>query len=217
VISSPARTIARLTAMAALAATAAVGATAALTVDTATAATPLAGLSASAAANGSATVHGMQVTGAFLPLPASPSVASAYFTLHNLNGTADTLIKASSSVASSAMPMSEDTNSMQALGPVTIPGHGSVVFTPGHDHLMLQGLTRKLAVGQSVVVRFDFRHAGLVTVEVPVVPLDRILPANNAVSEKQAAASSKPKGGGSTKGSPPTTIGKMSGMNMPGM
>jgi copper(I)-binding protein len=130
---------------------------------------------ASAGPSGSATEHGMSVTGAFVPLPASPSVGAAYLQLHNLTGKADTLVAVSSPVATKAMAMSEGTDTMVALGPVKIPAHGRVSFTPGHDHLMLQGLTRKLKVGQKVTVSLRFTHAGVIRVVIPVVPLDRIL------------------------------------------
>jgi copper(I)-binding protein len=126
-------------------------------------------------ASGSTTVHGMAVTGAFIPLPASPSVAAAYLDLHNLTGRADTLMSVTTTVAHKTMAMSEQADAMAGLGPVKIPAHGRVSFTPGHDHVMLQGLTRKLAVGQHVVVTLHFADAGTVRVTVPVVPLDRIL------------------------------------------
>lgn len=154
---------------------------------------------------GSATHGGMQVTGAFLPLPASPSVASAYLVFHNLSGRADTLISARTPVASQTMAMSEGSTSMKMLGPLTIPPHGRVVFTPGHDHLMLEGLHRALKVGQSVDVRLQFRHAGTVDLKVPVVPLNRIL-GNQSGSNGQSGK------GGSKAGTTPTTMGPMRGM-----
>jgi periplasmic copper chaperone A len=158
----------------------------------------LSGASA-APAVGSASHGGMQVTGAFLPLPPSPSVASAYLVFHNLTGRADTLLSAGTSVASQTMPMSEGATSMKMLGPVTIPPHGRVVFTPGHDHLMLQGLRRRLKVGESVEVRLRFRHAGTIDLKVPVVPLNRILGLQSGKGASKAGASS-------------TTMGHMAGM-----
>jgi periplasmic copper chaperone A len=167
-------------------------------------------------ASGSATRNGMQVTGAFVPLPPSPSVAAAYLELHNLTGRPDTLMSISTSVASSAMAMSEGASSMQMLGPVTIPAHGTVSFVPGHDHVMLQGLTRKLAIGQDVDVRLRFRHAGTLSIEIPVVPLDRILGGDangprGGKGNRNGATGSSSKGA-STKGTSPTTMGRMAGM-----
>jgi periplasmic copper chaperone A len=154
---------------------------------------------AAAPSVGYASHGGMQVTGAFLPMPASPSVAAAYLVFHNLTGRADTLVWAGTTVARQIMPMSEGANSMKMLGPVTIPPHGRVVFTPGHDHLMLQGLRRRLKVGQSVELRLHFRHAGTVDLKVPVVPLNRIL---GVLSGK----------GASKVAGPSTTMGRMAGM-----
>jgi periplasmic copper chaperone A len=173
------------------------------------------GAGAATPASGSAANKSMQVTGAFLPLPASPSVASAYLEFHNLTAQADTLVAMSTAVAQSTMAMSEGATSMQMLGAVTIPAHGTVSFTPGHDHVMLQGLNRKLKVGQVVDVHLRFRHAGMLNLEIPVVPLDRILPSSNTTSATGSGTNSaggKSKGGGSTTKSPPTTMGKMPGM-----
>jgi periplasmic copper chaperone A len=180
------------------------------------------GAGAATPASGSAANKSMQVTGAFLPLPASPSVASAYLEFHNLTAQADALVAMSTAVAQSTMAMSEGATSMQMLGSVTIPAHGTVTFAPGHDHLMLQGLNRKLKVGQAVDVHLRFRHAGTLNLEIPVVPLDRILPSSNTTSDTTTASNStgsgtssaggKSKGGGSTTTSPPTTMGKMPGM-----
>jgi periplasmic copper chaperone A len=142
---------------------------------------------------------GMQVTGAFLPSPPSPSVAAAYLVFHNVTGRADSLISADTPVASHTMAMSEDANSMKMLGPVTIPPHGRVDFTPGHDHLMLEGLRRRLKVGQSVEIRLRFRRAGTVDLKVPVVPLSRIL-------------GLEPVKGVSSSGKTSTTMGQMRGM-----
>lgn len=135
-------------------------------------------------ATGTASHHGIVVTGAFLPLPPSAAVASAYFVIRNQTRRPDALLSAGTTVASQTMAMSEDTTSMAMLGPVTIPAHGRVAFTPGHDHLMLQDLHRSLQVGQRVAVRLVFRHAGTIRLQVPVVPLDRIL---GAASSKQTA------------------------------
>jgi copper(I)-binding protein len=77
------------------------------------------------------------------------------------------------------MPMTESGgpsgDAMAALPAVAVPAHGTFRFTPGHDHLMLEGLNRKLAVGDHVPVTLVFARAGKVTVSVPVVDLDRIL------------------------------------------
>lgn len=154
---------------------------------------------------GSATGRGMAVTGAFLPLPASPAVASVYLVFHNLTARPDALLSVGTSIASSSMAMSEGSTSMSTLGSVTIPAHRRVSFVPGHDHLMLQGLTRKLAVGQTVVVNLRFRHAGIIHLKIPVVPLDRILGAGASPAARTGSA-------GSTRPMTSTTMGRMAGM-----
>lgn len=161
-----------------------------LGVGTAEAATPT---------TGSATHGGMQVTGAFLPMPASPSVASAYLVFHNLTGRADTLVSARAAWANQTMSMGEGAASMKMLGSVTIPPHGRVVFTPGHDHLMFEGLRQKLKVGERVEVTLHFRNAGNIALKVPVVPLNRILDTGSGKGNSKAGPTS-------------TTMGHMAGM-----
>ncbi len=158
------------------------------------AALALVGAACGSAATSSGTVVArsgfLEVSGAYLPKPASPDIAAAYLTVKN-NGTApDTLIGVDSPAAAQALPMtsgdgpdgagrgqSSDPSSgvMAPLPSLVVPPHGSATFAPGGDHLMLEGLTRRLAVGQTVVVDLHFAHAGLVSVPIPVVPLDRIL------------------------------------------
>jgi periplasmic copper chaperone A len=146
----------------------------------------LSGCGTSGSATASARVGAIEVTGAFIPSPPSPSVAAAYFVIHNSGSSADTLLGAITSVATTAVAMREGAGAatgstvpglegMAPIGDLLIPAHGTVTFSPGNDHLMLEGLTAVLAVGQTVIVQLQFAHAGLVTVQIPVVPLDRIL------------------------------------------
>jgi uncharacterized membrane protein YgcG len=107
------------------------------------------------------------------------------------------------------MAMSEGADTMVALGPVKIPAHGRVDFTPGHDHLMLQGLTRKLKVGQHVTVSLRFAHAGLIRVVIPVVPLDRIL---GGLSDGGSSSGGSSSGGSSSGGSSSGGMAGMAGM-----
>ncbi len=126
---------------------------------------------------------GIEVLDGFVPEPASPQVAAAYFEIRNLSGQPDRLLAASSAVAGQSVPMSENggmdmagmDGQMMPLGPVTIAAHKSFDFTPGHNHLMLEQLKQTLAVGQQVTIHLFFAHAGMLTATLPVVPLDRIL------------------------------------------
>jgi hypothetical protein len=64
---------------------------------------------------------------------------------------------------------------MAPLPALVVPAHSSVTFAPGGDHLMLEGLTQRLTIGQTVVIDLHFARAGLLPVPISVVPLGRIL------------------------------------------
>ena len=124
-------------------------------------------------------VGSLEVVNGFLPDPASPSVAAIYLTVTNSGSKADDLIAATSPAAPDVMLMTENAHgsfgSMGRLRELRIPAHGQASLVPGHDHVMLEQPTVTFKVGQTVLVTLRFKWAGSVTIEVPVVPLSRIL------------------------------------------
>jgi copper(I)-binding protein len=122
-----------------------------------------------------ASIGDLTITGGYIPQPASTDVAAAYFTVTNSGSTADTITKVTTSVTSNVMAMTEtdkgSVGTMTDLSTVTVPAHGSVSLTPGHAHLMLQNPTRSLKNGDKVSMTITFRHAGTLTLTLPVVPL----------------------------------------------
>jgi copper(I)-binding protein len=130
-----------------------------------------------------ATVEGrighLEVVDAFLPDPASPSVAAMYLTVRNSGSAADELIGVSSPEARTAMLMTEDqqgaVGAMAMLKDLAIPAHGQASLVPGHDHAMLENPTVTFKVGELVPVTLTFEKAGTLHMKVKVVPLDRIL------------------------------------------
>jgi copper(I)-binding protein len=129
-----------------------------------------------ASPSGSAVVQAragaLTLSGAYIPQPATPTVAAAYLTVTNHGRRADRLTGASTSVAARVVPMTEsDANgvgTMTPLGEVTIPARGSFAFAPGHAHLMVEELHRHLREGDRVTMTLTFRHAGTVRLRVPV-------------------------------------------------
>lgn len=123
-----------------------------------------------------ARVGDIEVVDPFVPAPASPSVGAFYAEIVNLGDQPDALVAASSPVAATAMPMSDNSSgSMTALPRLVVPAHGTAALSPGHDHLMLEDLKGTLVSGQTVKVVLRFERAGSVTVTAPVVPLSRLL------------------------------------------
>lgn len=124
---------------------------------------------------GHATAGGLRLTHGYVPEPASPAVAAAYFTVRNTGSSADTLTKVSTPAAAEAglhryAKSSGGAERMVPLrGGLRIPAHGTVTLHPGGIHVMLMEPGHALHKGRQVKLRLTFRHAGRVTLPVPVV------------------------------------------------
>jgi copper(I)-binding protein len=132
--------------------------------------------SSSPSPRGSAAAGSIEISGAYLPQPASADVAAVYFTVTDTGDQPDVLLSATSSPASQASLMRESTSdgaeSMTALsGGLPIPAHGQVTLAAGGDHLMLTDPATPLKQGDTVVLALSFAHAGTVTLRVPVTSL----------------------------------------------
>jgi copper(I)-binding protein len=98
---------------------------------------------------------------------------AAYFMIENGTASDDTLMSASSDIASAAevhMSMGDANGvmSMQMQEAVTIPAGEPVEFKPGGLHVMLVNLTRDLKPGDTITLTLNFKGIGNVVVEVPV-------------------------------------------------
>jgi copper(I)-binding protein len=113
----------------------------------------------------------ISVSGAYIPLPASPDVAVAYFDVSNSGGSADRLTGVSTPAAQSAALNESTTTSMQTVDGVDVPAHGSALFARGGTHVMLMGLKPAPKLGQTIELTLSFQHSGKVTVQATVQPL----------------------------------------------
>jgi periplasmic copper chaperone A len=121
-------------------------------------------------------IGSLQVLDAFLPAPASPSVAAIYLTVKNAGSRADALVGVESTAANSTMLMTENANgSMGTLTQLRIPAHGEASLVPGRDHVMLEQPSHAFSLGQHVLVTLHFRRAGYLTISIPVVPLSEMV------------------------------------------
>ncbi len=126
---------------------------------------------------GHAASGGIEVTGAYIPQPASPDVAVAYFTLTDTGARGDLLLSASTDPASQAMVMRDASSGANAgtmvnvTGGLPVPAHGSVTLAPGGYHLMLTHPAAHLLAGGHVTVTLLLRDAGALRVQVPVTSL----------------------------------------------
>jgi copper(I)-binding protein len=101
----------------------------------------------------------------------SPHMA-AYFTARNHGNTADTLDEVRSPLAAGAMLHAQRLENgmvkMLPAGPLAIAPGDSLVLAPGGLHVMLELSAGGPAKGDSLPLTLQFRHAGDVTVTLPV-------------------------------------------------
>lgn len=120
----------------------------------------------------------VEVADARTPVPASEQAAAVYLTITNDGSADDRLLSVASDLARSVMVhrtvISNGTAMMHPAGPVDVPAGSTVVFEPGGLHVMLAGLETVPAEGNMFTVELTFEKAGVVPVEVRVVPTGEV-------------------------------------------
>ncbi len=110
---------------------------------------------------------------------ATASAAAAYATITNAGATADALVGASSPAAAtvevhetvamgSPAASSGGMMGMRPIARVEIPAGGSLQLKPGSYHIMLIGLVKDLAVGDTIELTLRFEKTGPITVKAQV-------------------------------------------------
>ncbi len=111
----------------------------------------------------------MVVSHAVVPASPSPTDASAFLVLENRGTSPDSLTGVTSPDAESVMLHQTVAQGMEMVDGVAIPAGGRVTLAPGGYHLMLHGLTRPAAAGDTLALRLQFVHAGELLVRAPVL------------------------------------------------
>jgi copper(I)-binding protein len=136
-------------------------------------AAPVAVLAAGAAlllwSGGDAEAHAakLKVSDAYVREPANPAEAAAYFTIANDGGADDTLTAVASSTGHASLH-TENGPKMVALTSAPVPAHGSLDFSPGGNHVMIDD-PGPLKPGTTVRLTFTFAATGPISVSVPVI------------------------------------------------
>jgi copper(I)-binding protein len=124
--------------------------------------------------------------------PATPNgaaTAAAYMSIENHGGADDRLLGGSSPLAGKVevheMSMAGGIMSMHALGDgLAIPAGKTVSLEPqANYHLMLSGLKSPLKTGTQLPLTLNFAKAGMVHVDVPVLPIGSRGPAGAQMPE----------------------------------
>ncbi len=118
---------------------------------------------------GHAVAGGLAVSHAVIPAPPSTSEASAFLVIENRGGAPETFTGALTPAADSVLFHRLVGGLMQPATPLEIPAHGYLNFVPGSYHLMLEGLRRPLAVGDTVTLSLSFASGVTLGVRVPVL------------------------------------------------
>jgi periplasmic copper chaperone A len=123
----------------------------------------------SSAASGTAR---LTVTGGYIPQPLLTDMAAAYVTVTNRSGSAAELTSVTSPPAAHVTLHTTVGTTMRQVSSLTVPARGRLALGLGEDHLMLENLVRRPAVGDKVALTLHFAHAvpATVTVTVPVRP-----------------------------------------------
>lgn len=119
------------------------------------------------------------------PTVAKQPAGAAYLAIDNRGQSADTLLRASSPVASEvqihSMKMEGTTMRMREVGKLDVPAGAKVAMTPGDGyHMMLLGLKQPLKAGDKFPMQLVFEKAGTVevTVNVENKPAEQKAPAH---------------------------------------
>jgi copper(I)-binding protein len=129
---------------------------------------------------GGAQLDDLTVSHAVLSGPATGPQASAFLILENRGSVPVTLLGVRSPAAESVQVHNVAGGRMRPVPQVEVPARGHLRLTPGHYHLMLEGLVHPLAIGDTVPLELDFSSGTVLRVQAPVL---RYGDAVNAVAE----------------------------------
>jgi copper(I)-binding protein len=97
---------------------------------------------------------------------------AVYMHLMNEGGTADRLVSAETDVAEAVelhqTTMENDVMRMAPIDAVELPAGGSATLEPGGMHIMLMGLQKELAIGDTFELTLNFEQSGSQTIQVEV-------------------------------------------------
>jgi copper(I)-binding protein len=120
--------------------------------------------------------HGLEVRNVTIDEPIGDGGAVVRMVIDNTTGTTDRLVAVHSGVADRAtmhhyVTDDMDRSTMEQLDAVDIPAGKKVAFQAGGLHVMLEGLHRRLRIGDTVTLTLTFAQAGDRTVDAKVVAI----------------------------------------------
>jgi hypothetical protein len=102
------------------------------------------------------------------PTPPGARIGGAYFTIDNVGGGSDRLVRVETPIARAAeihtMTMDGNVMRMRQIAALDIPAHSTAALKPGGYHLMLVDLKRPLAAGEVIPLSLTFEKAGTIEI-----------------------------------------------------
>lgn len=119
----------------------------------------------------------IEISHAWLPAPDHVGAdAPLYMTITSHQGGDDALLRARCAAAmfveAHATDYGEGVPAMRAVKSIAIPAGQTVIFAPGHDHVMLLQTTEALAPGTTTNCALVFRNAGTRQITISVAAKD---------------------------------------------
>lgn len=121
------------------------------------------------ARGGHAVAGDLEVAHVAVPASASRTEASAFMVVTNHGATDRALTGATSPDADSVSLHRSVGGLMEPAESIPVPAHGYALLGPGTYHLMLEGLHRPAAVGDTVTLDLRFDAGGPISVRAPVL------------------------------------------------
>ncbi len=130
----------------------------------------------------------VDITDAYAAEPVNDESAAVYLDVWNPTDAPDTLVGATTPVAAMAHLHRQvgrgPTMQMETVAAAEVPARGWLRLEPGSMHLMLMTLSPRPVAGDTLDLTLEFRHAGPITIRVPVVTYVEV--AERAAAEADA-------------------------------
>ena len=118
-------------------------------------------------------VGDLVVADAYAPAPAAPDVGSLYFTVINQGSQPETLLVVETSAGGTAslheMTHVDGAMRMSPTGPFSIAPSDTLRMAPGGYHVMIEQISSRPVVGDTLDVALTFSHTGRIELRVPVL------------------------------------------------
>lgn len=108
----------------------------------------------------------IQAATAYVPVPITPGLTSAYLVIRNYTSRPDSLISVRTSAGGRVvfrMPADGGTR-MHSVPAITLPANTTVRLVPDGPHLLISGIGH-LQNGKVITLTLEFRHAGALRVQ----------------------------------------------------